>query len=256
MFIKRVNLAVLTLALAILGFASFSDAQEPEPIVIPSSESEPMVNTLAAAHEQYTTIHARIVDVHHTGAQLVQEVWASRPNGLARLETTTYTPDGDIYQQETLIFDGEALHNSNYRGGLAILPVGFEPNETIFRLGGVSTMIAPIDVAERLNKPEVLIAEAGIETITDREATKLFIREPVLTDLQSPGINIWVDVETGIVLQVEHLAPDGRVFSTTFVEFVEFDLSFDNQTDLFFINYDASYPVQIPPIFATPTAGQ
>jgi hypothetical protein len=232
-----------------------SNAQD-EIIVLPVDENiSATANTFSIAHEQYETLHARIVDEHYRGAKMVQEVWISRLEGKARLQTTTYWPSGDVYQESLLVINAGYSYHSNLYGKSVVAPVGFKPEETIFRLGSVSSMLAPTDLTRILQIPETTLQNIGTESIHGREATKLIVREPVLTEMQSPGVNVWVDVETGILLKQEYLARDGSIFSTQTIEFVEFNVSFVDQKDLFYINhsiYDPDYLNSLMP-FATPT---
>lgn len=253
MFISYVRFT--TLVIVMLSLAMVSSAQEDTNT--PTIDAESVINTLNTAHEQYTTLHTHIVNEHHSGATLTHEVWVSPSEGLARVETNTYSPIGEIYQQSLLVINGSLSYHESSRRAPVIAPVGFEPEEAVFSLGGISTMIAPVDLAKRLGETDITLEDTGFETIGDREASKLLLREPKATELQSLGMNVWVDVETGIILRLEYLANDGSIFSTTTIESIEFDVSFEDQPDLFYIDQSASGP-PVPPmtVFQTPTPGQ
>lgn len=215
-------------------FSAGAQRSDNETTLTPDATVNEIVEAMEAAHTQYDTIHVvYMFSQLDTNSTVRREAWISQSLGAFRQQTVATSLDYNDTQESLLISDGQYMYDSIGVGGHSLVFVAGEGPENIVRaLGGVSSYIAPERLAVRLEMPEQETEIVGLETLNGRNTIK------ITSYASSWDINIWVDLETGIVVREETVV-DGEVRRITMLDFVEFDPTFENAAELFHVDHSA-----------------
>lgn len=204
-----------------------------------------VLSLMAQAHTQYNQIHVRYV-VDLGGQQTHHEVWLNNTSGQFRHEVMRAND-----RVQLTVSDGTYAYLEPGPTGvpitLRVLPNNRGEPLANRMLGGIGTLISPLSVVEhRLRQSEIRLE--AIESFDTALSTQLITA--VRLRVQTAGFyssELWVDLESGVIVKEVIYGSDGNVFSTTTLEMVEFD----NNIDSSFFVIDASQynPDQLREIF-------
>lgn len=255
MFTKKpVKLAqvILVIVLAVNFIALAQDSQA-DNVLTPDATLDEIIAALRTAPETYETLHIYITDYDHIHNNvMVNEAWLSRVEGTYRWETTSTSFDGEVYKSVE-VSNGDYV-STTFNNQAIVLLYPYEPYSVVNGMGLVTTTIAPEAVADTLANSdgwggqlasEVRIEIAGVELVGSREA----IRVAYASEWRM--LNLWIDMETGILLQHEIWTPEGELISTVTVNEVAFNPVFDDPETLFYVDESAYDPEAINALFTS-----
>jgi hypothetical protein len=246
MFNMRIFSTLAFLGIFGLVVVFSSSTQENEtPALTPDATLDQIVNALATAHTRYDTLHI-VMQAQGARSVLTQEVWVSQSLDSFREQNVATSPSGDERYETSRVGNGEYIRDSVEVGGRPLVfRAGYETGEVVFALGGVSTRIAPVSIAQRLTLPDVQVQIVGVEEVNGREAIK------VLSSASWRDMHIWVDLQTGIVIRDEIYSGGGTPKATT-IEIVEINTPFENADQLFYVDPSAYDPEWLTDVLVPP----
>jgi len=221
------------------------------PVLSSNATLDEVIAALETAHTRYETLYIQVREYDHLSNSIMTDtLWLSQPQGAYRWQLTSQSAGGEISESlsvsngqnfyTTLGFDGQPITTS----------VVIEPAYVVKTLGLLSTVIAPEVVAQRLADPTARVEIADTEIVQSRETIK------VMYASEWRAMNLWIDTETGILLQHEIWTLDNELTSTVVVEAVEFDPVFEDPASLFYVDASAYSVERLRAIFAQLTEGR
>lgn len=210
-----------------------------------------VLGLMAQAHTQYNQIHVRYI-VDSGGQQTQHEVWLDNGREQFRHEITSA---GNRVQ--LTVSDGLYAYLNPGPTGVPITLKMLSNNQdqplANRMLGGMGTLISPVSVVEnRLSRSEIVI-----QTIEVFDAGQL--EQPMTVaklQVQTSGFlsELWVDLETGVIVKELIYGNDGSILSTTTLEMIEFDSNISS--DLFVVD-ESQYNIdQLREIFPPAPTGE
>lgn len=254
-------LTVIVLSWAVIAQAdgnwAVSEELEPTPTptltdeagVLPLSERstpDEVLVALSTAHEHYSTVHVRIT-TEEEFRTLVDEAWVSQNTGQVKWQTDIYHED-ELTMTNLQVSDGEYVfvRDSMFREGIVLLALG-SSEETVHKLGLITTMIAPANVVQGITVSDREIEIVEVVELMDRPALYALVHPANgLTRRQ-----LWIDTGTGVLLQFVDETPDGSIFTQSTIEHIEFDVEWaeEERNDLFYVDRSAYDPEALREIF-------
>jgi outer membrane lipoprotein-sorting protein len=193
------------------------------------AQTTDLVELLNSAHDRYERLYVQMTTITG-GNRTSHEIWLDQSRGYVRHVTMTSGT------QSVMISDGEYVYLSHGPDGQPLVVLaGFDSSLPLANaiLGEAGTLLAPIELTQNfINNANTRLL--GEESIINRQTRNISSISPANTE-----IRLAVDAELGILLQVEYLAPDGSIFSTTTVDSIDVNPVFADDATLFFVDHSA-----------------
>lgn len=254
MFTKKLAQLTLVILVTIIGanFAALPQDSDADYILAADATLDEIIDALRTAPENYETLHIHITEYDHLYDNvMIDKVWLSRVEGTYRWETTNTSSNGEVFESLN-VSDGEYIYTTlNGQSIVTLNPL--EPSAVVSGLGVVTTTIAPEAVANTLANSDgrdgeiasdIQIEIIGVETVQSRETIRIAYAS------EWRMMNLWVDMEKGILLQHELWTPDGQLVRTVTTNFVEFNPVFDDPETLFYVDQSAYDPEALDSLFS------
>lgn len=228
-FILGIGSLILILLISIgvvMAFTTYSDTDS----LTSDLSVQDILERMATAHTRYDQLHVQY-NVDFGGDVIQHEVWLDTTTQQFRHENRA---SDDTMQLK--ISDGTSLYTNPGPMGFPITgPLLTSPDSTLANqwLGGIGTMISPVFAVEnRLGASDVVLE--GIETYEIANLTEpLTVARLSAQFTDFPANSLWVDVDTGIIVQERLYYDDGSLRSVTTLEWL--DMTPDLNADLFII---------------------
>lgn len=216
-----------------------------------------VLDLLSNTHNQYESIHA-IYQMESGELSLQHEVWLDSTYGIMRHEVTN---DGEL-EQLTVSDSNYVFLNPGPMGDpMTVMapPVDNEqipfPNQL---LGGIGTLISPYQFVEgRLSEAQITVdgvelfnfeqLENPLDLIESLEVAKVTVRLAGF-----PPLELWIDVQTGVIVKETVYDTDGTILSQMTLQFLELNPELDSS--LFRVDASQYNPEQLDEAF--PPVGQ
>ncbi|GAB5494131.1 MAG: hypothetical protein Phog2KO_43460 [Phototrophicaceae bacterium] len=213
---------VIVLVISGIGFFMM---QTSDSSITESVSVDDVLNLMATAHTRYEQIHVRY-NANSSGENIQHEVWLDSPARAFRHEIT-----GADGEQNITVSDGSLLYMDTGFNDETMTQVAMPVMDNVLFanqvLGGIGTFIAPINAIDgRLSQSQITLEEITVYE-NPNIAEPLRVAKLITDYTEFPPNELWIDLDTGIIVQEILYAENEEGISIYTLEILELNPQLD-----------------------------